>query len=194
MIASEITEGSFFRQPFPYFIAEKGLTDVASTLVLDWFQHDAPWRLVEAEFYEQYEFDLNTELLPEVIKPICDPHNLMPVKNFVESTFGVRLTDKIDLTAHKLLAGQKIRVHNDFIPDQETHRVLIQLNGGWCDANGGLLMFFNSNDAADIHRVLRPLHNSCVAFAISPRSLHAVSSIRASERYTLVYSFYECNQ
>ena len=116
------------------------------------------------------------------------------MKSLVESTFNVKLTDRVDLTAHKLLPGQKIRIHNDFIPDAETHRVLIQLNSGWKDENGGILMLFNSDNASDIHRAFRPLHNSCVAFAISPQSFHAVSTIHASERYTLVYSFYEAGR
>jgi Rps23 Pro-64 3,4-dihydroxylase Tpa1-like proline 4-hydroxylase len=194
MIASEIATANFFNHPFPYVLASKGLTDEASTLLLDWFERDAPWHLVQAEFYEQYEFNLRGVDLPEAVTPIREWHSLMQMKNFVESAFGVQLSDRIDLTAHKLLPGQKIRVHNDFIPGAETHRVLIQLNRGWNDENGGFLMFFNSEEPSDIHRAFRPLHNSCVAFAISAHSLHAVSTIRAAERYTLVYSFYECNQ
>lgn len=191
MIASEIATGDFFNHPFPYFVGNKGLVNDASIQLLDWFEKDAPWQLVEAEFYEQYEFDLREHELPKPIKPLSEWQNLLLVKSFVESAFKVQLSDRIDLTAHKLLPGQKIRVHNDFIPSAETHRVLIQLNRGWSDANGGLLMFFNSIEPSDIHRAFRPLHNSCVAFGISARSLHAVSTIHASERYTLVYSFYE---
>lgn len=194
MITSEIAKGNFFTQPFPYFVSSKALSDEASELLLNWFEEEAPWNLVEADFYEQYEFDLLHLDLPEAIKPICDTPTLSRVKRFVESAFRVQLTDRIDLTAHKLLSGQKIRVHNDFIPGAETHRVLIQLNRGWSDDNGGLLMFFNSHEASDIHRAFRPLHNSCVAFAISSKSLHAVSTIHASERFTLVYSFYESGE
>jgi Rps23 Pro-64 3,4-dihydroxylase Tpa1-like proline 4-hydroxylase len=194
MIANEIAMGTFSQHPFPYFVVGKGLTNEASTLLLNWFEGEAPWNLIEAEFYEQYEFDLRSISLPEIVRPICGWQNLLKVKSFVESVFKVQLTDRIDLTAHKLLPGQKIRIHNDFIPGAETHRVLIQLNRGWSDENGGLLMFFNSTEASDIHRAFRPVHNSCVAFAISPLSLHAVSTIHASERYTLVYSFYELQQ
>lgn len=191
MIAPEITRGSFFGQPFPYFVATKSLTDDASKLLLNWLEKDAPWGLVETDFYEQYEFNFHEVELPDELKSIREGHAISQLRNFVEATFKVRLTDKFDLTAHKLLPGQKIRVHNDFIPGGETHRVLIQLNRGWHDSNGGLLMFFNSHETSDIHRAFRPLHNSCIAFAISARSLHAVSTIRESERFTLVYSFYE---
>lgn len=194
MIASEIAYGDFFEHPFPYFVSNKALTDDATSLLLDWFENEAPWKLVETDFYEQYEFDLRHIDLPATIKPICDSQTLSQVKQLVESEFKVQLTHRIDLTAHKLLPGQKIRVHNDFIPGAETHRILIQLNRGWSDDNGGLLIFFNSVEASDIHRAFRPVHNSCIAFAISADSLHAVSTIHASERYTLVYSFYELQQ
>jgi Rps23 Pro-64 3,4-dihydroxylase Tpa1-like proline 4-hydroxylase len=191
MIASEIATGNFFDSPFPYFVGGKGLTDEASVLLLDWFESEAPWNLIEAEFYEQYEFNFLAVDLPPAVKPILETQTFLRIKNFVEDKFKIQLADRIDLTAHKLLPGQTIRIHNDFIPGAETHRVLIQINRGWNDENGGLLLFFNSQEASDIHRAFRPLHNSCVAFAISARSLHAVSTIRASARYTLVYSLYE---
>jgi Rps23 Pro-64 3,4-dihydroxylase Tpa1-like proline 4-hydroxylase len=89
-----------------------------------------------------------------------------------------------------LVAGQRIRIHNDYIPDQESHRVLVQLNRGWTDDMGGALIFFNSHDPTDMHRAFRPSHNSCVGFEISPKSLHAVSTIHSGERFTLVFSFY----
>jgi Rps23 Pro-64 3,4-dihydroxylase Tpa1-like proline 4-hydroxylase len=111
------------------------------------------------------------------------------IKQF-EELFFVKLTDQVDVTAHKLIKGHTIRLHNDFIPGQETHRLLIQLNRNWKDENGGFLLFFNSSDPQDIHRVIRPIHNSSAGFAISPKSNHAVSTIHDGERYTLVYSFY----
>ncbi len=90
----------------------------------------------------------------------------------------------------KLVNGHTIRLHNDFIPGRETHRLLIQLNRNWQDENGGFLLFFNSSAPEDIHRVIHPVHNSSVGFAISPKSNHAVSTVYNGERYTLVYSFY----
>ena len=104
--------------------------------------------------------------------------------------FSARLSEKIDCTVHKLVPGQRIRIHNDFIPGEETHRLLIQLNRGWHDDQGGFLMLFNSADPSDVHRVLSPSHDSVVGFAISESSNHAVSTIHGGERFTLVFSFY----
>ena len=104
--------------------------------------------------------------------------------------FGRRLRERIDCTAHKLVQGQTIRIHNDYIPGEETHRLLLQLNRGWRDAQGGYLMLFNSQDPSDVHRVFLPANDSVVGFAISERSNHAVSTVHGGERFTIVFSFY----
>jgi Rps23 Pro-64 3,4-dihydroxylase Tpa1-like proline 4-hydroxylase len=96
-----------------------------------------------------------------------------------------------EITAHKLLARQTIRVHNDFLDGQETYRLLVQLNRGWQDEQGGMLMLFSSVSPDDVRRIIRPLHGSAFAFRITPQSFHAVSTIRSGERFTLVYSFRE---
>jgi Rps23 Pro-64 3,4-dihydroxylase Tpa1-like proline 4-hydroxylase len=105
--------------------------------------------------------------------------------------FGVDLSPRVDITAHKLIPGQRIRIHNDFIPGAETHRLLMHFNRRWQDDNGGLFLLFNSADPADIHKIFRPVHNSAVGFAITTTSYHAVSTVHTGERFTLVYSFYE---
>lgn len=191
MIFSTIDGRENFTDPFPYFVAAQALPPDFSLGVLAWFEDGAPWQLIEAEFYEQHEFSLRHEELPEVVHFLVSDENLNYLRNCVEQSFQVKLSEQIDVTAHKLVPGQTIRVHNDYIPGRETHRILIQLNRGWKDENGGLLIFFNSNDPADMNRAFRPEHNSCVGFEISPRSNHAVSTVYSGERFTLVYSFYQ---
>lgn len=190
MISPTIDERENFTDPFPYFVAAQALPPDFSLGVLAWFEDGAPWQLIEAEFYEQHEFSLRHEELPEEVRFLVNNANLDYLRNCVEQSFQVKLSEQIDVTAHKLVPGQTIRVHNDYISGRETHRILIQLNRGWKDENGGLLIFFNSNDPADMNRALRPEHNSCVGFEISPRSNHAVSTVHSGERFTLVYSFY----
>ena len=179
-----------FSEPFPYFTAEKGLGGAASLAVLEWLESDAPWRLVETDFYEQYEFSFLDVALPANLAFLGSRSFLADLTSNVEWIFGASLSTRIDVTAHKLMPGQRIRIHNDYIPRQESHRVLIQLTRGWNETKGGYLMFFNSDNPADVHRVFPPFHNSMVGFTISPESNHAVSTIHEGERFTLVYSFY----
>jgi Rps23 Pro-64 3,4-dihydroxylase Tpa1-like proline 4-hydroxylase len=97
----------------------------------------------------------------------------------------------VDVSAHKLTSGQTIRIHNDWIGGEETHRLLIQLNDGWSIENGGLLMLFGSRAPEDVRSITEPAHGSGFAFEISERSFHAVSTIKAGQRFTLVYTFRE---
>lgn len=186
----DFTELEVQTEPFDYFILPKAFDEEESLSILNWLETVAPWKLVEADFYTQYEFDFEDVSLPDEIEFLYQRSFLDYLMRQFEEAFQVNLADQVDVTAHKLVKGHTIRLHNDFIPGQETHRLLIQLNRNWTDENGGFLLFFNSSDPKDIHRVIRPVHNSSAGFAISQKSNHAVSTIHDGERYTLVYSFY----
>lgn len=177
-------------KPFPYFLAEQFVPPSLEKELLGWLEREAPWRLVETDFYEQYEFSLFEADLPAALAWLVQPECLAHLRGIVEKTLGCGLTDKTDLVAHKLLAGQRIGIHNDYLEGHETHRLTVQLNHGLTDNDGGFFMLFNSFDANDVHKILRPLSGSAVGFEISQDSHHAVSRMHGGERYTLVYSFY----
>jgi Rps23 Pro-64 3,4-dihydroxylase Tpa1-like proline 4-hydroxylase len=178
------------QKPFRYSVIPKALDADASIALLDWLETDAPWNLRVAEFYEQHEFFVTSEVLPAHLRFVVDSAQLEELCKHIEEVFDVQLGRRIDITAHRLTRGQRIRIHNDYIPGQETHRLLVQLNRGWLDENGGALMLFNSKEPSDVHRILRPIHNSGLLFEISPDSLHAVAPIHRGERFTLVMSFF----
>ena len=178
-------------KPFPYSVVSKTFPSSLSLDILDWLETETSWKLVETDFYEQYEFSLLDIDLPEHLSFFRDPAHLQTIKNKFEGLFGVSLKDQFDMVAHKLVPGQSIRIHNDFIPGNETHRFTVQLNRGLQDDWGGWLVLFDSSNPAEIHKILRPTHNSALGFAISARSYHAVSPLYDGERYTMVFSFYE---
>lgn len=182
-----------FSKPFEYFLSPQALRDDLSTTLLSWLETEAPWKLVETDFYEQYEFSFwDVEVPPELLV-LRQPDFLNELKAKVENLFNVELGNDIDVAAHRLIPGQRIRLHNDFIAGEKTYRLLIQLNRGCKDEDGGLLLLFNSSGPADIHKVFRPIHNDAIGFVVSPSSNHAVSLIHGGERFTLVYSFYGKN-
>jgi Rps23 Pro-64 3,4-dihydroxylase Tpa1-like proline 4-hydroxylase len=182
-----------FSSPFNYFTSTEAFKPEVADIILEWFETTAPWKLVVADFYEQYEFSFWNVDLPLELAFIIQRTFVEDLRMTISRIFNAKLSDKVDIAAHKLISGQRIRLHNDFIAGQETHRLLIQLNRGWTDLHGGLLILFNSSQPSDIHKVFRPLHNSALAFAVSPKSHHAVSAIRANQRFTLVYSFFGDN-
>ncbi len=180
-----------FTEPFPYLTAMEGMGEAINSALLEWLENEAPWKLVEKDFYEQYEFSLLDAPLPPHLKFLTERRFLSDLRVKVEGVFGTQLSERIDCTVHKLVQGQTIRIHNDYIPGEETHRLLLQLNRGWCEAQGGYLMLFNSQDPSDVNRVLLPANESVFGFAISERSYHAVSTVHGGERFTSVFSFYD---
>jgi Rps23 Pro-64 3,4-dihydroxylase Tpa1-like proline 4-hydroxylase len=186
----EFSPFEVFSEPFPYAVSPRAFDNEMSYAILKWLQLEAPWKLVETDFYEQFEFSLFDAGLPPRLRFLGDRMFIDSLSAEIEKLFGVKLAEQVDVTAHRLIKGQRIRIHNDYIFGGETHRLLIQLNHDWRDEDGGLLLFFNSPDPSDVHKVFRPVHNTAIAFAISPDSNHAVTTIHGSERFTLVYSFY----
>jgi Rps23 Pro-64 3,4-dihydroxylase Tpa1-like proline 4-hydroxylase len=188
--ALDFSSFEVFSEPFAYAVSPQAFNEDISIDILKWFETEAPWKLVETDFYEQFEFSFTDANTPDRLAFLQREMFLADLKTEVQKQLGINLEGRVEATAHRLVAGQRIRIHNDYLPGGETHRLLIQLNRGWRDEHGGFLLFFNSPDPTDIHKVFRPVHNSTVAFAISPNSNHAVTTIHKSERYTLVYSFY----
>lgn len=176
--------------PFPHLRVNEILCREDADRVLLWLQRGAPWKLTVAEFYEQYEFSLLNSSLTSGMERLIEGNFIGTIASNIERVFDIdRKLNLVDVTAHKLISGQTIRIHNDFIGSEETHRLLIQLNSGWATNQGGLLMLFSSDAPESLANVLLPTHGSGFAFEISPISFHAVSSINTGERYTLVYTF-----
>ena len=175
--------------PFRYFLAQRCLARGIEQALLEWFETVAPWRLVETDFYEQYEFSMLDTALPPTVSPLAAPDSVATIRREMTAIFDVAFDDRTRLVAHKLMPGQRIAIHNDYLAGEETHRLIIHVNQGLRDENGGLVMLFNSFDPNDIHRIIRPISGSAFGFEISEKSNHAVSRLYGGERYTLVYSF-----
>ena len=183
-------------KPFEYFFGDSEINQDVISSWLDWLESDAPWELIETNFYEQYEFSLNSIEKPNNIDYLSNPHMLSSLVKSVERIFSTGLKSKVNITAHKLLSGQTIRIHNDFLEEEgaENYRVLLQLNRTWDEENGGYLMFFSDCDSQKLSDVVEPISGSIQGFKISPTSYHAVSTVHAGERYTIVYSFFKDNK
>ena len=177
-------------EPFRYFLVRRCLVPDIEQVLLQWFETDAPWRLVETDFYEQYEFSMFDVVLPRSLSSLTSPHNLAMLRREIAAIFGQKFGDRMMVVAHKLTPGQRIAIHNDHLTGEETHRLTVQINRGLRDEDGGLFMLFNSFDPKDIHRLIRPIGGSGIGFEIGGNSHHAVSRLHGGERYTLVYSFY----
>lgn len=179
----------FQASPFEHLTGYAQLPDGGSEW-LDWLETEAPWKLTVAEFYEQYEFSLRHVSLDPALQCLVAAETVNALKERMLEYFEQPLSDRVDVTAHKLVPPQTIRIHNDYLSGEESHRLLLQLNRGWSPEFGGYLMFFEGPEPESVSSVIEPRSGSVQAFAISPRSYHAVSTVHAEERFTIVYSFY----
>lgn len=192
-IPPDLSRRTVNESPFRYATFVQCLPAEFGDEILRWFENDASWRLKRTAFYEQYEFSCWDDTSP-MASYVTSPTALNTVRTMMKEVFARSFEDAISVVAHKLLEGQKIGIHNDYLVGQESHRLVIQLNHGLSEENGGFLMIFNSDDAANIDRVMRPVHLSGLAFEISPVSFHAVSRVHTGVRYSLIYSLRELSQ
>ena len=112
------------------------------------------------------------------------------MRDLISELFNRRLRTIVDVTAHRLTKGQRIRIHNDYLEGGETHRLIVQVNRGWSAGDGGYLLFFGGGEPEDLRVVLAPVSRQALIFEISRRSHHAVSQVTRGERYSIVYSFH----
>ncbi|GAB4197044.1 MAG: hypothetical protein OHK0022_15040 [Roseiflexaceae bacterium] len=180
------------QQPFLHFRVQQVFDGPVCDRLLRWFETEAPWQVATSHFYQIYRFNmLETPALNSVGCGFAE-QTFTQLKGRAEELFGTALEDRVTVIAHKVLPGQKIGIHNDAPQgDAETHRLVVQLNSGWKDENGGYLLFFNSNNPRDIAQIYPPVHNTAVGFELSPHSYHAVSQVEKGTRFSLIYSFWK---
>jgi Rps23 Pro-64 3,4-dihydroxylase Tpa1-like proline 4-hydroxylase len=175
--------------PFPHFRVPALLPEQTADALLGWFEEDAPWQLKIADFYEQLEFSLLGCAVPEELGTLVDHRFLAALARQFSTTLQAPELKIVDVVAHRMEQGQTIRIHNDYLGGAESHRCVIQVNRGWTAEQGGLFMMFAGDDPGSVTDVLLPVHRSALGFEISERSHHAVSTIHAGTRDTLVYTY-----
>ncbi|MBC7593566.1 MAG: 2OG-Fe(II) oxygenase [Kineosporiaceae bacterium] len=175
--------------PFPHFRVSELLPEPTSDALLEWLDADAPWKLQVTDFYEQHEFSMFDCNVPSAVAHIVSNAFVADLAHELSERLDAPALELTEVAVHRLIAGQTIRIHNDDIGKDETHRLIVQLNRGWKVEQGGLFMIFEADDPESVTDVLLPVHRSAFGFEISKHSHHAVSTIYSGNRDTLVYTF-----
>lgn len=193
-LALRLAGGVVHRTPFLHAIVPDCIDPDLAEPLLSWFEGEAPWQWSAIDhFYDQFEVDLKSSPLPAGLRVLVDELFLKELREEMGNLLNARLDARIDVSAHKMNPGCRVRIHTDHGPRGHACRLLVHLNRGWNSADGGLLMLFGEKDPtldSEGTRCYSPQHRRAIAFQISPTSFHAVSRICLGERYTLRFSFY----
>ena len=180
--------------PYKHFFAQYHISAELDQNILNWLRNDAPWILVEKDFYTQYEFSFLDIETPTYLNFIKSSFFLDKLKKFMEKSYNVQLQSKFSVVAHKLVKGHVIKIHNDYLEDdsiRESHRLLLHFNRDWSEYDGGYCMIFANDNPNSLHEIIAPNNFLLQSFAISENSHHAVSEVKNSERFTIIFTFYK---
>ncbi|MCY4463705.1 MAG: 2OG-Fe(II) oxygenase [Albidovulum sp.] len=153
---------------------------------LEWLENNRSWQFTETGFYRQFEFSLKEINVPNELAFLVDENTLSGMHCWFRTEFVAQEIESVDVVAHLLLSGHDIGIHNDYRPDGETHRLILQLGR---DVNGGITALFRNKEVTSLFRLIHPIHGTAFAFEISEASYHAVSKVRGGQRFSLIYSF-----
>lgn len=182
--------------PYRHFFSDYIVSNELYLKIKEWLSTEAPWELVEEDFYTQYEFSLKHTELPSFMSFLTNENYLDYLKQFIENLYETSLLGSVDVVGHLLTKGHVIKIHNDYISPSdskinESHRLLFHFNGDWDIENGGLCMVFSSDDATSVSNIVVPNGYLLNSFEISKDSHHAVSQIIHGNRITIIYTFYK---
>lgn len=179
-------------EPFKYiFFPEVNLSHGQNDGVLDWLDNGAQWHRRTTSFYDQYELVVLPDNVDAGVRCLVSGLILEDIHSRLEELFEVELYDFVRISVHKLVSGQKVGIHTDQPgAHTATHRLLIQFNREWEDAYGGHLVLLAGRTIKDVHRILRPISKSGLAFECGEKSYHCVVKVKDGNRYTFVYDFW----
>lgn len=175
-----------YRQPFPHTWLPHIFSNSVNDQVLCWLEEFNQWTFTTKNFYKQHEFSLKVQPPPAELAFLTSSYTLQTMSNWLQEEFEIKGLKPTDVVAHRLESNQGIGIHNDQGKYGEKIRLLLQLNQR---VTGGELALFQDHRPESVCRIIRPIHGTAVAFAISNISYHAVTKVKEGRRFTIIYSF-----
>jgi hypothetical protein len=177
-------------EPFRHFVSSDWFHSSDLDAVIGWLEAAAPWKRRGGDFYDQYGLDLTSACSPKC-KRLVDEDTLESLRNRMSAIFGVQLSDRVTVVAHKLEAGQGIGIHTDNpLNDQESYRLVLTLDRDFTPEKGGYLVLCSGPSEESIERIYEPRFGRIVGLELSPFSYHAVTDVLRGCRLSIVYSFW----
>ncbi|MEL7043197.1 MAG: cyclophane-containing peptide 2OG-Fe(II) oxygenase YhhC [Pseudomonadota bacterium] len=179
--------------PFAHAAHGEAISAELADELLNWFEVGAKWTFKEIEdFYNIHTLNMLHQEIPNSLQELVSKETFEKIKSRVEYIYKCRLSGEIDVQAQKMVSGNRIGIHTDYGDVGQSHRVLVQLNRGWRERDGGIFIVLEDEKALNkngTQKYYMPIHRFGYSFEICENSFHAVSNVNSGERYTLMYSF-----
>jgi hypothetical protein len=166
--------------PFPFFFVNAAFSDAQCAALEDLFLQDGEWQHRDGAFYRCS--------LKDVTENIPAPFQAEVLDRMREIT-GLPLTNRVVVTAQRMLPGQAIGIHSDRpLVGYEIARLVLQLNKQWQAEHSGVLELFSSRESEAVFKV-NPEYNTAFGFLLHGDSYHGVTEA-IQPRQTVVFNFW----
>jgi 2OG-Fe(II) oxygenase superfamily len=166
--------------PFPFFYVNSAFSKEQCTALEGLFFLDGEWQHRDGAFYRCSLRDV-TENIPVSFQ--------MEVLGRMREMTGLPLTNRVLVTAQRMLPGQVIGIHSDRpLLGYELVRLVVQLNKEWQTDHGGVLELFSSPESEVVFSV-NPEYNKAFGFILHVDSYHGVTEV-TQPRQSLVFNFW----
>jgi 2OG-Fe(II) oxygenase superfamily len=193
-ITSRLEDATVAGYPYPHIVVDAIFDQDDADRLLSWLETEASWWTQERDFYQHESCD-NLEACastPSGAAISKDARRQMAV--VLGEIFGVDLDgEHATVAAHRMVAGQGVGLHTDdpSLGTEALRCVVTLQRGAYSDEHGGHLLLFSDHDVDAVSTIIRPLHNSGVAFPLSGESVHAVNDVTEGVRYSVVLGFWD---
>lgn len=186
------------KDPYTSIHVKSMFTSEIADELLKWIDDSSHYFVekVEKGFRKADTFDVSPNRIPESLKEAFNSQIIQQVKCKAEELFETSFCDECLLFVQRYREGYGTYVHNDYVSKENrlnkqffTHRLVVYLNHGWKEADGGLFGIFGSSNPDSLVTSYQPVHNSAVGFAIGQNSFHAVSKVNDGTRYNIQFNF-----
>jgi hypothetical protein len=171
-------------RPWPFFTVDDALPPAARAALLRLFDRDLPWQRHDS-FYQCWI---------AVVTERVDRELLAGVLARMRELVDVPLADRITATVQRMQPGDQALPHTDRpLVGYEAVRLVVQLDDGWRDGDGGLFLVHPDPDGTEVAHVRAPRAGSAVGFVMTPASHHAVSPTRRTRRTVVFHLWHAGN-
>ena len=156
-----------------------------------WLEQREAWQPVDGGFYCADVFGITDDRhVPATLHGCLGRAGHAWLEAFASRLFGELMQLHGPIVLHRMQDGQGVGIHSDHpLAGEETHRIVLTVCRQQQSGVGGHFVLLGGTHPQDA-RALIPLHgNNAIAFRLDDVSYHAVTSVRAGRRFSVVMSF-----